>query len=291
MIKNWLNRPFPFIESLRDTVLISLTAGSIVTIFLIIFQPFSIDTIHASIYLYLSGFGLITTVVIALSFILLPYILPIFINHDHWTIGKNILLVFFVLIVISSCNFIYGQFIVSSVYSDPLVESERTGLLSWIFMTFTVGIFPVFFIIYFAERQLLKRNQRIASEINEGMHKPSDSRSELSITLELSKSNSLEIKISQLVCVRVEGGNYATVYWQDDLDTHKELLRITLLDFLEKVGSTDSIVRCHKSHVVNLDKVGNVRGNARSLVLELEGVDFEIPVSRSFPRRRLTKTA
>ena len=81
------------------------------------------------------------------------------------------------------------------------------------------------------------------------------------------------------------------MHWRDESETQKELLRITLLNLLQRVDSDENIVRCHKSYVVNLDKVAKVHGNARSLMLELKGLDFEIPVSRSFPREQLAGIA
>ena len=287
MVKNWLKKPFPLIESLRDKLLISLISGIVVVAFLVIFQPFGIDIVRESIYLYLSGYGLIATVIIALNLILLPLILPEYINYDKWTIWKNMLFILWVLIDITLLNYAYGQYLVSQVYIDALLHSDRTGLLSWIFMTFSVGIFPVFFIVYFAERQFLKRNQRIAVEINKGIHKLTIDYEGINISLELGKSKSFEINTSELLCIQGEGGNYSTVYWQNEMGTQKELLRLTLLNFLEKVAADKNILRCHKSYIVNLDKVENVHGNARSLMLEIERLDFEIPVSRSFPREQL----
>ena len=291
MIKDWLKKPFPFIESLRDKLLISFVSGIVVIGFLVIFQPFGIDTVHENIYLYLSGYGVITMGVIGLNLVLLPMAFPKIINYDKWTIGKNMLFILWVLIIISLLNYAYGQYLVNQVFIDALIHSERTGLLSWIFMTFSVGIFPVFFIVYFAERQLFKRNMRIAGEINKGISKSSSYNNGMNIALESGKNKSLEISTSELICIQSEGGNYATVYWQDEMGTQKELLRLTLLNFLEKVDPDMNIVRCHKSYIVNLDKVENVHGNARSLMLEIKGLDFEIPVSRSFPREQLAVMA
>lgn len=189
--------------------------------------------------------------------------------------------------IISLLNYAYGQYLVSQVYIDALIHRDRTRLFSWIFMTFSVGIFPVLFIVYFAKRQFLKRNQRIAGEINEGIHKSFAYHNEMSITLESGKNKSIEVSTSELLCIQAEGGNYSTAHWQDGSGIHKELLRLTLLNFPEKVDSYKNFVRCHKSYIVNPDKAENVHGNARSLMLEIKGLDFEIPVSRSFPRERL----
>lgn len=291
MIVNWLKKPFPFIESLRDKLFISFISGCVVLLFLVMFQPFGIDTVHENIYLYLSGYGVITMGAVGLSLILLPMSLPGIFNYDKWNIGKNILLIIWVLVIITLFNYAYGEYIVNRNYVDALIHNDRTGLLSWIFMTFSVGIFPVLFIVYFAERQFLKRNQRIADEINKGIHKPAIDYEGMRVTLESGINKSFEISTSELICIQAEGGNYSTVYWQTGSDLSKELLRLTLLNFLKKVGPDKNIVRCHKSYIVNLDKVENVRGNARSLTLEIKGLDFEIPVSRSFPREQLVNIA
>ncbi len=291
IIKNWLKKPFPYIESLRDKLLISFISGCVVFLFLVIFKPFGIDTVHENIYLYLSGYGVITMGASGLNLIFLPIFFPKVVDYDKWAIGKNIILILWVLMIISILNYAYGQYLVNQIYVDALIQNERTGLLSWIFMTFSVGIFPVFFIIYFAERQLLKRNLRLAGEINKGIHKPAIDHEGMRIELESGKNKSFEISTAELICIQAEGGNYATVYWQDEMGTQKEMLRITLLNFLKKVDAEKNIVRCHKSYIVNLDMVETVIGNARSLMLEIKGLDFEIPVSRSFPREELVKIA
>ena len=286
VIKEWLKKPFPFTESLRDKLLVSFIAGILVAGFLIIFQPFSINNIQESTYLYLSGFGLITTAVIAFNLIFLPIIFPDYVD-DKWTIGRNIVFILWVLIIISFFNYVYGQYLVSQVFIDALEQSNRTGIFSWIFMTFSVGIFPVFFIIFFAERKLFKRNQRIAGELSESFRGLPPSNDKRTLKLKSGKSHYLEIKPSELICIRAIGGNYSTVYWQDDSGLQKQLLRLTLQNFLHKADAELNIVRCHKSFVVNLERVETVHGNARSLMLDLKGLDFEVPVSRSFPRERL----
>ena len=286
----WLKKPFPLIESPRDKILLSFIIGIVVFLFLALFRPFGIDTIQEDVLLYLSGFGIISTVVTAFSFIVLPLIVPRQMNTNNWTTGKNVLLIVWILMIITILNYIYAQFLVSTVYVEALIQQENTGILAWIFMTFSVGIFPVLLIIYFAERKLLKDNQKVADEINKGIHK-SPAHLGQPISLESGKDNYFNINTGDLICVRAEGGNYSTVFWQDELGIKKEFLRLTLLSFLELVHAELTIVRCHKSYVVNIEKVKNVRGNARSLTLELNGLDFEVPVSRSFPREHLANIA
>ena len=288
-ITEWFRKPFPLIESIRDILLISLGSGIVVVAFLIVFKPFGIDTVNKDIFFYLSGYGLIDFVVTALNLYLWPRIFPAIINNTRWTTGKNLISILWILLAISLSNFIYGEYLVGQVYVEGLKELDRAGISSWIFMTFSVGVIPVVFALYFIEKKLVRSNQNLANEFNKSIKGPLADRSGKRIVIESGRDTTLSINSSDFICVQAEGGNYATVYWLDESETKREMIRLTLLGFLEKTDSIDSIVRCHKSYILNLEKVVSFRGNARSVTVMLNGIDFEIPVSRSFPREQLKK--
>jgi len=287
MIKNWLFKPFPLIESLKDQIFMALLAGLVVFLFLTIFQPFGISTEHEGIFKHLAGYGLITTIVVAICFFLTSRLLPSSVYKDNWTVGKNVVLIFIILILISILNFIYGQYVADQIYMQTIVQIVTPSILLWTFMTFTVGIFPVFFIIYFTERRLFKRNQQIAEEINIGMESNKSRSPRVPISIEIGKNKVLEISSSDLICVQAEGGNYSTIFWIDTGGIQKEMLRITLQNFLANIHEDENIIRCHKSYIINRSMVEKVSGNARSLIISLKGLNFVVPVSRSFPREQL----
>jgi LytTr DNA-binding domain len=289
MVKDWLSKPFPYIESFRNQLLVSTGAGGMVALFLLVFQPFGIDMVAANIFWPISVFGLISMSAISLNLIFLPLVFPRWVNIESWTIGKNLLFIFWILLLISLLNYGYGQYLAGSPYTKILEQNDRMGVLSWMLMTISVGIFPVFLIVYFAERQLLNQNQRLAKEVTKGISHTLVRDNDEIITLEAGKSSSIEVNSAEILCVKAEGGNYLTVYWRNELGCHNELVRMTLLNFLEKVENIESFIRCHKSYIVNLDKIESVNGNARSLVLILDGLEFQVPVSRSFPREKLVK--
>jgi len=288
-ITQWFRKPFPLIESIRDILLISLGSGIVVVAFLIVFKPFGIDSVNKDILFYLSGYGLIDFVVTALYLYIGPRIFPAIINNTRWTTGKNLLSILWILLSISLSNYIYGEYLVGEVYVDGLKQLNRAGISSWIFMTFSVGVIPVVFALYFIEKKLLRNNQNLAKEFNKSTVGPLASRGGKRIIIESGRDTTLNINSSDFICVQAEGGNYATVFWLDESETKREMIRLTLLDFLEKTDSIDNIVRCHKSYILNLEKVVSFRGNARSVTVMLDGIDFEIPVSRSFPREQLKK--
>lgn len=285
---DWFRKPFPLVESIRDILLISLGSGLVVVGFLMIFQPFGINTIKG-IFFYLCGYGIIDFSVTAINLFLWPRILPALINNINWTIGKNLLSILWILLTISLINFIYGEYLVGKVYVEGLKQLNRTGILSWIFMTFSVGVIPVVLALYFIEKSLVRKNQHLAEEFNKGIRGPGANNKGLRIAIESGRDTTIIISSSDLICVQAEGGNYASIYWLDESGIKKEMIRMTLVGFLKKIDHIDNIVRCHKSFIINLGKVLSFRGNARSVTIKLDGLDFDVPVSRSFPREELIK--
>lgn len=287
-ILQWLSKPFPLVESIRDILLISLGSGIVVMAILLIFKPFGIGDIDRSLFFYLCGYALIDIVVTAIH-LFLPRIFPGRKDKYRWTTGKNLALIIWLLFAISFFNYIYGEFLAGKVYVEGFKELHRGGILSWFFMTLSVGIIPLVFALYFIEKRLLSRNQLRADEFNSVMQESLSTEKEIQISIGSGNDAPHNIKLADLICIRAEGGNYATVFWQDGNETNKKLMRLTLVGFLKQIDHMESIVRCHKSYVINLDQVVSFQGNARSVTVLLNGLKFEVPVSRSFPREKLSK--
>ncbi|MDZ7899314.1 MAG: LytTR family DNA-binding domain-containing protein [Arcicella sp.] len=91
-------------------------------------------------------------------------------------------------------------------------------------------------------------------------------------TLTLSTQNLLYIESSD---------NYSTIVFLKDQQIVKELIRSSLTR-LEGQIQAKTIVRCHRSFIVNLDKVMKVSGNAQGFKLQLSETDFIVPVARKY---------
>ena len=286
-ITDWFRKPFPVVESAKEKLLISLGSGVVVVGILVIIRPFGIES-YKGIFFFLSGFGIIDFVVTALNLFLLPLIIPHIINYSTWTTGKNFLAILWILLNISLINYFYGQHMVSKSYIEGLENLNRTGILSWITMTFSLGVIPVVFVLYFIEKRLFRRNWNMAANFSKEIKDQSTLKTKKQIELKSSRDTSLIVNSADLICVKAEGGNYASVFWYDESGVKKEMIRLTLVGFLEKTNGLDNIIRCHKSYIANLDKTLSFHGNARSVTIRLDGLDFNVPVSRSFPREKLT---
>ena len=288
MLNEWLNRPFPFLKSFKDKLLTSVAAGLVVFFFLAIFQPFGINILLNNIIFYLLGFGLITTIVLLASYMVLPGLFPVFFNEDNWTIRKYLYFIAWILVIITLCNFAFGRYIGADVYPEAYEDhSYPNSLLSWFFMTFTVGVFPVSIIIYVAERKLNRKNEEIALKLSREMGHMAEENSEQIVAIELGKNKIIDLPTRDFICARAEGGNYLSLFWTAGDQIEKAMVRLTLQELVKLFDNNSPIIRCHKSFVVNRSKIRDIKGNARSLMLMLSEVNFEIPVSRSFPREQL----
>lgn len=285
-MKNWLLKPFPFVQSFRQALLLSVVIGFFVTGFLYVFKPFEINEMGSPL-LYLSGYGLISFWVSYFALQIQPIIISSWFNHNSWNVWKNILFMIEILLLIALLNWIYGIWLFNNI-GDEYGASHIApiSLIKNIGMTFSVGIFPILMANYILERQLFAQNTKLAQVVTNAMSKAETTLNDRT-NLEIPTDGGISVIVSSkdLLCVKAEGGNYVTVFWNGvGGEIKKQLWRITLKNLLSKIESDQDILQCHKSYLVNRAYITEVTGNARTLVLRVEGIDFEIPVSRNFPR-------
>ncbi len=237
---------------------------------------------------FLAGFGVIDFIITALNLFLLPLLVPHFLKSTSFTTGKNLLIILWILLNISLVNYFYNDIIIAKIY--PSTFENHSSIARWVTMTFSVGIIPVIFALYYIEKRFFWRNSSRAENLNKETSKPHQDKLGKQIQLKSNKDTTLTINSADLICVRAEGGNYASVYWYEKNSTKTELIRMTLTGFMEDTDTTDALVRCHKSYIINLNKVISYQGNARSILIQLEGLDFSVPLSRSFPRNKLKQS-
>lgn len=288
-LKEWLLRPFPFVDSYRQAVSISLVIGVIVTLFLYVFKPFGIDELEPQYSIFLVGYGLISFWSVYFAIRVMPLIFPKLYEESGWNILKNMINMTWILFIVSVFNWLYGNLIYKVVGGHGYEHS--TGFLENVWMTVAVGVFPILISNYMMEKQLFARNRKLAYSLGSSFESVelSGSDTHISVEIPLDSGDSIIVSSDALICVKAEGGNYATAYWNENGEIKNQLWRTTLKSILELVEPDNNILQCHKSYLINRLHIKQVSGNARTLVFALQGIDFEVPVSRSFPREMVEK--
>ena len=76
--------------------------------------------------------------------------------------------------------------------------------------------------------------------------------------------------------------NYVIVYYLDHTKVSKFLIRNSLKNYEESLG-VPNLVRCHRSYIVNFDKVKIMRKEKEGLLLELDiPQQLSLPVSKTY---------
>ncbi len=273
-----LKQPYPFGEKSNFRLLLqSIGEGTFIALFLILFQPFGVTEWHdPNKNWYLAGYGLVTTLCgIILRFIIFKTF-PKYHNESSWNIGKEILSILLLILMVA-----FGNVLLSKIAFN--LSISFSSFLWMLVGVMIIGIFPATFgVMLNYIVQLKKYNQPIVVQHHSVSELSNESVSE-NKTLKLIAENekdSIELSTDSLYFIE-SSDNYSTIYYEKQGKLQKELLRSSLTR-LEGQISAENIVRCHRSFIVNLDKVEKVTGNAQGYKLHLEAPELLVPVARKY---------
>jgi len=223
-------------------------------------------------------YGTGTFLMALLNALLLPGIFPGIFAETRWTVGRELAMMLWQLFTISFINL----FISGVLYAVPLTA---TSLLRYFLYTGAVGVFPVSFVVLAKYILLLRRYRSAAVDI--GRQLPAQEEVEEQITagrlitlLGDNQGELLQLSAAELICIEA-ADNYVRVHCLRADKPSAAMLRSSLKKMEEMLSGLPQFFRCHRTYLVNLDRVTGVSGNAQGLKLQLEGFTGPVPVSRS----------
>ena len=255
-----MNKPF-FIKLEKLSLASSLKIGGFITLasFLILFllQPFG-EVIHG---LYL--IGILRTISYAVAagslftlseFLILPQFLKLPFSKNRFSVVLWYLCVLFIVTT--------GLFICKNYWMDFSVFTlSDYGIM--IYRVTVIGIIPTIILLIYIQYASIKEYQNKEIIFSSNEHNP-----------EYFKIN------SHKVIAIVSEENYVSVLYTKGEAVKKKLLRSSLSNISEKVGSP--FIRVHRSHVVNMQNILSVSGNSQGLTLTMNSSDLKLKVSRSY---------
>lgn len=114
-------------------------------------------------------------------------------------------------------------------------------------------------------QQLRQANQQLAQK-----HQPS-----VIQLIAQSGKEKVELDAQKILYIQA-AGNYVEIH----TDNSKSLLRTSLTHLEKQLSNFNFIFRCHRSYLVNLEKIQSAKGNSHKLVLILKKAQVKIPVSK-----------
>jgi hypothetical protein len=280
---DWFKKPFPCPVHWFEKAGTSVFVTTLIFFILLIFKPFGINMITSGTIWFISGYCFITLYIMLFSSLVIPLFFKHFFDPEKWTTGKYLLHILGDYFTISLFSWIY-----TTTAGHGLIEADT--FIKFLWFTFTVALFPVFSIIYIYERIMIRRKLNNVDYLSRQLGKFQQNNSpRLTLRLEAEGKNAdILIPTENLICAK-SNGNYSMVYYLHLGETRHSLFRIPLSKLEEMVRGDSSIVRCHRSAIVNLHHVTTFTGNARNYYIHINGIDLRINISRSIPVEILEK--
>jgi len=105
-----------------------------------------------------------------------------------------------------------------------------------------------------------------------------DKSSKIIITSE-SEKETLEFFIDDLLYIE-SADNYSRIFYTKKSKESSIIIRSSLKRIETQANHVD-LFRCHRAYIVNLKKIGSVKGNSQGYRLKVNDTEKEIPVSRN----------
>lgn len=263
-----LNREYYLPKSRKSRLTISAGLGVIIFLLLILLTPFGFQNIgtFAERIPVAAGYGLIAFFNWYVALVSLKLIKT---SKTHlWQIILAIIIFQFFAALLSM--FYY------SIINKSKLSSE---LFLWFqIVVFLSGIIPDFCLILFLETNYYLK---ITTPDNAVLEKNTGKNEKLVTIYDENPDKSLSLLPESIICIQSQD-NYIQIKWiANEKDVKSTLLRATLNNTMSILSEFDYIVQCHRSYMVNLRFVKEIKGSALSKKCIMQYSNSVIPVSRS----------
>ncbi len=267
------NQPVPFYANWQKNLLRYFLAGCFIAFFLIFFQPFGTDRLRIpNKNLFLSGYGWITFIAFALSFIGLPKVFPQQLIEEKWVLWKQITLTLFALSLTFLGCYLYKEYAFNN-------KPTLTEFFNFYKLVLPISVFPVVLISLLDYIYHLQQNQQFARNLNQHIAPKTINTTTINFKDENGKAD-FSLQLDQLIFIKA-ANNYVEINYLEAANIKKYLLRNSIKN-VENQLTFPAIKRCHRSYLANMDKVGRITGNAQGYKIHFPfSAEFVVPVSRS----------
>lgn len=262
----FLNQNFSLLDKKGNRYLLILVIFIFSVIFLNLYQPFNIARWYSDSglvqFLRLSSYGFI----IAVVFLFTQFPLRRIFKVHEFKIKSYLL---WLVIEFTLINFVYIILYGNPIgnFRNDLVFSVKYTLMS-IWLPYSFAILIVYYKNHRTEIEMLKLNT----------NKPAEKR------LLVFKDENGKIKFSVLpkdLLLLESTDNYVSVFYILENKVQRKLLRNTLKN-MEEMLKENSIIRCHRSFMVNIANVDFMQKEGKKLNIKIKHFDKSIPVSEKY---------
>lgn len=248
-----------------------------VFLFIMFFQPFTTEKFDSNDrLLFHAGLGAITFLLIVLIRSVFP---GQFQNNESYSKGLKINTTFrrLILLVLNTLAFVFYLRYVGGIHMSFYL----------VFKIFLVSLAPLLILNYYdLFRELKKQNKEQLQEIRtlQNQVKIHSTKDKTIPFVSLTSRDKLNLPGSGVVMIR-SADNYVEIFYYDETGLKRKMLRNTLKNIEYQLMNRSNFLRCHRTCIVNINFAKDLKRKYNSYLLELEGMDEPIAVSRQYLMR------
>ena len=276
--KEFLNTNYPvnFSNNWKSVIF----AAVFISLFFSAFEPFGLSNLNiANKKLILTGYGLITLIVLIIDIVILPSLMKTLFDEKRWTNGKHIIFMLWIFFTIGIGNYLYSGYI----FNFDLLNLKY--FLVFEILTLAVGIIPAMIILLWKNNLYLKQNLKSANELSGKLSAEANSSGQQSaqhIFTSYNGKDSINLSESDILFVESEG-NYCYIYYlKNDNSQAKKVIRTTLKNIEANIPKDSSLFKSHRAFIINPNQIKRITGNAQGYRLSFNHTDKEASVSRQY---------
>jgi predicted house-cleaning noncanonical NTP pyrophosphatase (MazG superfamily) len=264
-------KSYPFNEDLKHNSIIIFFISLGVPLFLLVLQPFDIGLLQERDKYYLIiGFGVITFLALSLHLLYIPSLFSRAFNSSKWNVMKEIFWNLWILFTILTGYFLYTKFLGIMKFDFNLVIK-----------LLLTAVIPLTALIIINQNRMLRSRLKRADEINKKLKDHKQWQEEIINFVSDYQKDSLAIKVSLLLFIR-SANNYIEVFWKEGDVVKNQMVRCSMAYAEDILKEYKSIIKCHRSYIVNISYIDRFEGNLQGYKLYYDKIDFPIPVSKNF---------
>ena len=263
-LKQLLRTSYPRPASIREVSVSALLLSIIVYLFLVVYQPFgTYEYQHVLKYVLLIPYALVTLFVFSVGSLA-------FRSRARWTIIHESVRIAILLVICGVLNYLYNI-----SYINDATFTLR-GLSFMLVYTFAVGL-PICALYGLGRYVYLKR---ALIPVAKAVTVPSPEGLPPELNIQPLVGKALTLSEDQFLFAHAKG-NYCNVYFTEGDCLKKELFRMSLKSLEEQIGS-GTVVRCHRSYILNRRNITGMKGNAQGYKVTVRQYEDRIPISRQY---------
>ncbi len=263
--------PAPCADGPKKNIRSSAAIALFVFVFLVVLRPMDLPTaINLQAVTFIFGFAVITFSICILYLVLIPSYWEKPFRSERWNLLKSMSYTSCLVFTIALCNLLYID-----LYNESFAITSSL-FLSFVAGTFLIGIIPTAFVLTLDYQKSKLKYMKQGLEIKEDIGQ-SVVTDEVLVFESNYDEEAVKVSLNHLLFV-VADGNYITIHMKGK---PRKMIRNSLKYVLEITKDFPYLEKTHRSYIVNLRNVSDLKGNAQGFVLNFPSTEQVARVSRS----------